>query len=227
MGIVTRRLLVPSLLALATVSARAQFGGLPVQNVEYNPLLFINPQIQRELRLSPAAAAGVQKAFMDEAFKIMPILTGGGGKTTGTQERTRRIFAGVQHMQTRLASMLTTPQRLRLRQLTLQSIGASAALQPKVAAQLGLSKAQRNRLGEAVSAANDAVASKMQRGMSGRDLQNRMPEMTRLQAQAKAQGNQALLTILTPAQRSKWKAMLGKPFNLNGFLGVGALGLGE
>ena len=225
MGIVIPRpLAAVALLALAAASSPAQLPDLTkLANVEYNPLLLINGQVQRELGLAPARAGAIQKAFFDEAYKIMPALTGQGGRTAGTAERTARIFAGVQHMQNRLAAMLTPPQRVRLRQLTLQSIGASAALQPKVSARLGLSAVQRQRLATSVSASNARVAARIQRGMSGRDLQDRMPEMTRLQAQAKEEGNRALLAILTPAQRTKWRAMLGRPFNLNGFLGVGAL----
>ena len=129
-------------------------------------------------------------------------------------------------MEGTLAAMLTPVQRARWRQLTLQSIGASAALQPKVASSLGLTPGQRARLGAAISDANSGVASGLRNGISANQLKNRMPEMTRLQNEAKAKGNQALLAILTPAQRAKWRAMLGRPLPLAGFLGAPAMGIG-
>ena len=228
MAIVVRRAFAPLLLLSLAASSLAQIPGLAgVPNVEYNPLLVINPKVQKELGLPPAKATQLQKAFFEEAMAILPTLTRSPGKAPLSQaERARRTMAGVTHMESRLAGMLTPPQRVRLRQLTLQSIGASAALQPKVAAQLGLTAGQRTRLVSAVGDANEAVAARLNRGVSGQDLQHRMPEMTRLQNNAKLQGDRALMTILTPAQRTKWRAMLGRPLDLSGFLGVGSMGIG-
>lgn len=212
------------LLPLAACAALAQMPGLAgIPNVEYNPLLLINPKVQKELGVPPAKAAQLKKTFVDEGMRFLSSLGTGQGKAPlSTEERNRRMMAAVTHMETRLAAMLTPPQRVRLRQLTLQSIGASAALQPRVAAQLGLTANQRGRLTNAVGDANEAVANRLGKGMS----QSSMVEMTRLQSEAKAQGNRALLAILTPAQRTKWRAMLGRPFDLTGFLGVGSLGVG-
>ena len=220
-----RRLLVASTLPfLVIASAFAQIPSLAnLPSVEYNPLLFINPQVQKELRLSPTAASKLQTTFMQEAYKILPTLSGeANGKPLSQAERTKRTLAAIAGMEKRLVAMLTPAQRLRMRQLTLQSIGATAVLQPKVAASLGLSKGQKARLATSISDANEAVAARMSAGMSAEG----MPELTRLQKEAKIKANRSLLAILTPAQRSKWKAMLGKPFAMSGFLGAPAMGIG-
>ena len=221
----TRRVLATSsFLLLAAASAVAQFPDLSrLPTVEYNPLLFINPQVQKELKLSPTAASKLQTTFMQEAYKILPTLNGApNGKPLSAAERTRRTIAAIGSMEKRLAALLTPAQKNRMRQLTLQSIGAAAALQPKVATRLGLTAGQKAKLATEISDANEAVASRMRNGMSAQT----MPELTRLQAQAKAKGDRSLLSILSVAQRAKWRTMLGKPFNMSGFLGVGSLGIG-
>ena len=229
MGIVTLRILATASLALVSAaSAVAQIPGFPqIPNIEYNPLLLMNPQVQKELRLSPTNASKVQTTFMSEAMKILPVVTSQPGKARlSPAERNRRTFAAVNVMVGRLAALLTPPQRVRLRQLTLQSIGPAAVLQPKVGAALGLTGGQRSSLMRSISDSNARMAGQMQNGRTVRDWQARMPELTRLQNAAKAEGNQALMATLTASQRAKWKAMLGKPFTLSGFLGVGPMGLG-
>lgn len=208
--------------ALAQLPGMSLPGGMQLPNIEYNPLLLINAAVQKELKLSPAAAGKVQSAFMEEAMKLMPVVTGGSnGKPLPPATRTKMMLAGVQKMQTRLAGMLNPTQRTRLRQLTLQSIGPAAVLQPKVATQLGLSPAQKSRLQSSLTAANQKIASGSMQGSTPQDFRARMSQMSKLQAQAKAVGERALSATLTAPQKAKWRSMLGRPFKMSGFLGAG------
>jgi hypothetical protein len=211
-----------SLLLLSASSSFAQIGGMDLPNIEYNPLLLINAAVQKELHLSPATASKVQSTFMNEAMKLLPTVTGGSsGKPPTEAERRSVMMKGVVHMQSTLAALLTPPQRTRLRQLTLQSIGPAAVLQPKVASALGLSSGQRSSLTYSISAANEKISSGRINASSPANVNNRLQEMSHLQEAAKAEGERALNKTLTPAQKSKWRAMLGKPFALKGFLGIG------
>ena len=225
MVIVMRRIFATwTLLLVAAAWAAAQFpGGLNLPNIEYNPVLLINPGVQKELKLSPTAAANVQSVFMSDAMKLLPaIQRGAGGNAMSPQQRTKTMFDGVARMQSRLAALLSPAQRLRLRQLTLQSIGPGSVLQPKVATQLGLSSAQKTRLTNAFAVANKALAVDMtSKHNTAQGWQNDMGRLAKVQAQAKAASNKALFATLTPAQQSKWKAMLGRPFAMSGFMGAG------
>ena len=227
MGIVMRRIFATwTLLLVAAAWAAAQFpGGIDLPNVEYNPVLLINPQVQRELKLSPTTASNVQSVFMSEAMKLLPTLQkGAGGPPMSPRQRAKTMFDGVTRMQNRLAALLSPAQRVRLRQLTLQSIGPGSVLQPKVAAQLGLSSTQKSRLTNAFAVANKALANDMQnKHNTAQGWQNDMGRLAKVQAQAKAASNKALFATLTPAQSSKWKAMLGRPFAMSGFMGAGNL----
>lgn len=224
MGIVIRRLLFVALTLPMAAWAAAQLSNIP--NVEYNPLLVMNAQVQKDLKLSPQGAAKIQNAFMEEAMKLLPVVTSGApnSKPLTAEQRTQKTLAGIAKMQARIAGMLTPTQRVRLRQLTLQSIGPSAVLQPKVASALGLSATQKSKLLSAISASNARLAAQMKNGRSMSDWQQNMGQMTKLQNQAKAEGNKALMATLTASQKAKWKAMLGKPLPLSGFLGAGSMG---
>ena len=224
MGNVLRRLF--AFLALLPAAAFAQFPpGMQLPNVEYNPLLMLNASVQKELRISPAAGAKIQQAFLNDAMKLMPALSGGvKGKAPLTDaQRAKLTLKGIDEMQAHMAALLNPAQKVRLRQLTLQSIGAAAVLQPKVAKGLGLSPTQREKLTARISDANETMANRLNRSRRPAEWRNQMGEMTRLQAEAKAQSQRALMSTLTPAQQAKWKTMLGKPFPMTGFLGVGNL----
>ncbi len=211
-----------TLLLVSASSSFAQMGGMDLPNIEYNPLLLINEAVQKELHLSPATASKVQSTFMSEAMQMVPAITGGSsGKPPTDAQRKSMMMKGITHMQSALAALLTPPQRTRLRQLTLQSIGPSAVLQPKVAGALGLTPGQKSSLMSSLSAANANITSGDISVSSPNNVNNRLQQMSRLQEAAKAAGNRALSVTLTPAQKSKWHAMLGKPFALKGFLGVG------
>lgn len=217
------------LFLLLVTSALAQLpgglglpGGMKLPNIEYNPILLINAAVQKELKMSPASAAKVQNAFMEEAMKLLPVITGNAnGKPLPPAQRTKAMMAGVVKMQTRLAGMLNPAQRVRLRQLTLQSIGPAAVLQPKVATQLGLTAAQKSRLQTSLSTANMKIANNSIQGRNQQDFQARLQQMAKLQAQAKAVGERSLNATLTAPQKAKWRAMLGRPFKMTGFLGAG------
>lgn len=211
-----------SLLVLSITSAFGQIGGMDLPNIEYNPVLLMNPSVLNELHLSPAMKQKVNSTFMDEAMKLLPAITGGSSGKPPTPEQRRSIMMkGITHMQSTLAALLTPPQRTRLRQLTLQSIGPAAVLQPKVATALGLSSSQRSSLQTSLSAANSKIASGNIAATSQSNVNQKLQQMGRLQAEAKAAGERALSATLTPAQKTKWRSMLGKPFPLQGFLGVG------
>lgn len=212
-----------ALLLLSATSAFGQIGGMDLPNIEYNPLLLINEAVQKELHLSPATASKVQSTFMSEAMQMVPAVTGGSsGKPPSEAQRRSMMMKGITHMQSALAALLTPPQRTRLRQLTLQSIGPSAVLQPKVSNALGLSSGQRSSLMSSLSAANAKITSGDIAVSSPNNVNNRLQQMGRLQEAAKAEGERALSVTLTPAQKSRWRAMLGKPFAMKGFLGLGS-----
>jgi len=208
--------------AVAQLPGMSLPGGMKLPNIEYNPVLLINPTIQKELKLSPAGAAKVQNAFMEEAMKLLPAITGGGnGKPMPQAAKMKLMMEGVKKMQTRLASMLNPVQRTRLRQLTLQSIGPAAVLQPNVAKQLGLTATQQSRLKTSILAANSKIAAGSVQGRTQQEFQGQLQRMGKLQEQAKVVGERALNATLTAPQKAKWRSMLGRPFKMSGFLGAG------
>lgn len=215
------------LLLIAAVGAFAQMGGMKPPTVLHNPALLMNPAVQKDLKLSPAVAQKAQGVLMEEGMKMMPLLTGGaqGAKGKSPADRTammKQIFAAYNRMEARTLALLTPSQQARLKQLTLQSLGASAALQPKVAAELGLTAAQKSTLGTKIATIQKSAYSAMSGGQaSPQDWQVRMRQFAAKQQAAKAASEKALLAVLTPAQEKKWNAMLGKRLPLTGAFGMG------
>lgn len=103
--------------------------------------------------------------------------------------------------ETVLDRMLLPTQAERLQQILRQSRGAHALLDPETAQALALTGRQKETLFDALP----------RRGPwhGRRDGPGRGPRPPEDQGK---QGYEAMLRLLTPAQRAKWQAMLGEPF---------------
>lgn len=227
-----RRILLFLLTLLAAVSF-GQFGNpmaaMRSANLEYNPGLIFNPAVHKELKLSPAVASKLSNIVMSEGMKLLPMMSGGGSSPAQQQKAAQAALQSFQAMQSKIAAALTPAQRKRLREITLQSIGPAAVLQPKVAASLGLSSGQKSRLQTSfskISAGAFSSLSAMKPPKAGQSpdpaaWKAQMKKLEAAQKQARARSDAALGAVLTAPQKAKWKAMLGRPMNLTGLAGVG------
>jgi serine/threonine protein kinase len=117
-------------------------------------------------------------------------------------ERGRRVVAQARLSEAELNAILTPEQQARLHQIGLQSEGSGAFRDPEVAAQLGLTPDQRER----IRVIEDDAAFGWMRAMG------RMPSSEIRQPEAKDRStNQRLLAVLTDEQVRKWSAMTGEP----------------
>lgn len=164
------------------------------------------PEVQQELKMTPAQIAKIDEAqqavreAMAEAFQ--------GGFRNMTPEEQQRAAGKVEEIQEKaVASILDQTQLKRYKELQLQQMGAMALLRPSVARELGLTEQQTARLRE--------IQQKQQQEM--RDMfQNASPEerqqMFQRMQELRKKNDEALLAVLTPAQKTKWTQMQGAPF---------------
>jgi hypothetical protein len=155
------------------------------------PLLLLSrPDIRADLGLTAKQVADADAAISylhDRAAELR-------GKTGPQAIAARRAVDEAQRDW--FVANLTPEQRDRLIQIDLQWEGHSALVsRPVVADALGLSNEQRAALKRAVEARDAARAA----GRSGQSTDEQV-----LVRQA--------LSVLTPAQRERWWAMLGRPF---------------
>lgn len=116
-------------------------------------------------------------------------------------ERGRRAVAQARVNEAELDTILTVRQQARLRQIGLQSEGPGAFRDPEVAAALGLTPEQRER----VRVIEDDTTFGWMRGLG------RGPASQGITPEPQRSVNDRLLAVLTPEQARKWRELTGEP----------------
>ncbi|MEJ5170631.1 MAG: hypothetical protein WHU10_06560 [Fimbriimonadales bacterium] len=231
------RLLLALLLALAAPLLRGQNAPPSLERIGLT--LLTSADIRRELKLSKEVSAQVEAEFKAYVEKAQSLFRG-----KNTQAEQQAALAELRKVQdgtaARILAKLTPAQRLRLRQLTLQSQSVLLILHPEVVKELGLTSAQITKLKEIREKAEakvrelemrrrsqlDAVP-KPKQGAGQKEVQD---YNQRLQAEIQSfaaadqkqiqawsrETEQASLAVLTPTQRKKWDQMLGPKFRRPG-----------
>jgi hypothetical protein len=193
--------------------------GISMPSLWYNPVLLMDPGVQKELKLSQAASNNISGIIISEAMKMGPAaMSMMGGKAPSQADASRKaplIQEGYVKMQKACTDNMNATQLERLHQITLQSFGPMSLLDPKIGSQVGLTPAQENKLQSELTklaAVKRASVSKM--------FSNGMKPDPAAQAASKAKSDALLNTVLTAKQRAKWKALQGKPYQLTGIAAI-------
>jgi serine/threonine protein kinase len=179
----TRR--VETILAdLAVLRAAGQLY-LLIQPTALDDLHLDDGQRARVSELSARAAARWKDAFGDPARLPPP------------SERVRIALEQARANEAEVDAILTPPQRVRLRQIALQSEGPAAFREPEVVEALGLTPAQRERIRAIEDEALFGRIREMQSGKPPEDAGK--PAMGRI------------LALLTAEQARRWNDLAGDP----------------
>lgn len=198
--------------------------------------LLTDKNIQRHLKLDKN-----QIKLLETTFKWYGSQAGRIQKTNKDPKNAMRQIAVLQlQAADRLLAALSPMQKARLKQLGLQSYGPFSVLAPDVEKEIGLTSAQKKRLRaiqrqavdsaaalvkERAAVANavpwpkdqndkaqrDAYVAKLREAMAKRSA----ADTKRAQAMKK-QSDRKAFSVLTPIQRKKWDAMIGKKFPIPG-----------
>lgn len=131
----------------------------------------------------------------------------------------RKRMESVQKSQAECLALLSAPQKARLRQITIQQLGAQAMYNPEIKKELGLNDSQTKRIGDLMQETFRKVFAGSPRKLgekpSREQTMKQMEDFAKKQQAAKAKVDDEAAKVLTPAQLSKWKAMKGKPFKID------------
>lgn len=222
------------LLICAAAAASAQLYPAKLGMVQDASFHLGEPRVQIELKMSSAQVQSVVDLLNKHAE---------GQRGFGTQLNSAKPdqYGAIQRQMdaldgqtsSRLVGTLTVPQKKRLRQMALQANGPFAIRNISVAQDLALTPEQRQKV-EAVA----QTTIKTMDALSGKQADDivKLPQpnpqdtkavktyeskkitiMKRYQPQLdqiEKKGKNGVLALLTPAQKTKWKTLLGKPFKL-------------
>ncbi len=191
-----------------------QFGGRQ-GGMFGGPMLLLRQDVQKELNLSQTQITKVQeliRSLAPQGGQRQPGqppdrerggqgLRGQGGMQDAMRENQEKMEKG-------LKEILNTTQFNRYRELDLQFAGAQAVLRPDISKELGLNETQINRIREIQRQNREQMREQFQQGGGQRDPQ----AMAQAREAYRKKLNDAILGVLTAAQKDKWQKMLGKPF---------------
>lgn len=192
------------------IGASAQMPSMP--SLWYNPALLMIPAVQKDLNVSPEVAQKATQAMIKEAMKSGPAVSGLMAGKTPTSEQMKEATAALKRMQDAATKDLSPAQKARLHEITLQSYGAKALLDPKVAEQVGLTATQASNLKSAVGRVEQSEKTAYKASSSGKGF-----DMSAMQSAAEVRRKQtdaALNSILNPKQKQKWLSLQGKQIDL-------------
>ena len=132
-------------------------------------------------------------------------------RTAGQDPETRRkAFENIgKKIVEEVNQILTSCQRTRLREIAIQVNGFSAASQPDVQKDLGLTETQKSKIADLMTRMQKAGRDAWQKVQSG-EIQ--MADMQETQKKNQKILNDEIGKILTQAQKDKFKTLAGKTF---------------
>ena len=203
--------LVVGLILAVGIGAHAQAPGMP--SLWYNPALMMDPAVQKDLHVSQDVAQKAVQAMMQTAMKVGPAAMSAAGGTTPTPAQQKELIAALDRMQKDTTKDLTPAQKARLHEITLQSYGPKALLDPKIGAQVGLTAVQTDKLRTELFKVAHAQAQAM-RAQNGGKTGFNLQAIQETAKKGRTQSEAVLARVLTPVQRAKWKNLQGRPITL-------------
>jgi hypothetical protein len=174
--------------------------------------LVFRDKVQKELKLADEQKKKLEKRLQDMGEDAMPFFQ----KLQAAQPEDRQKIhhAYVEKAQETLTAFLEgalNPEQLkRLRQLMLQREGLFALGHPEVMKELEITDEQRQQFGEVVQAMQQKIAPLMQEAEKGGNAE----EIRRKVMKIREDDVRRIEALLTDAQKTQWKKMLGKPLDL-------------
>jgi len=224
-GTVVRVISGLTLLAASPVPAAAEHYPPFEEAIRSSPAgLCLRPEVRKELALTDAQVATLPQALKPalEAYDA-GVKALAGLEPAAARERHQKLAAEARVGATKaIDGVLTPAQAKRLRQIDMQERWPAVLLDPDVQKELGLTDAQKKKLGE-VTADYERKSGRLKRGTSGGAAAKTIPgtdiplagqdPLTGVTpAMLRKEYALAMKTVLTPGQQTKWDELVGKPF---------------
>ena len=169
--------------------------------------LLSRPEVKTELKITDAQGKKLEAALKPPAGQTGGGQRGPGGPGGGDQAAMQKRNA---ERDAKIKGVLSATQYKRYHELRLQQSRLSGLADPTVAAKIGVTKAQQDKIRGIQTKAMEAMRAQFQGGAAGT-----RPDMDKMRSsfeKARKDTDAKILATLTAAQKTKWTALLGKPF---------------
>ena len=169
-------------------------GGFGMGRSMGSAFILMRADVQKELKLT-----ATQKSTVEKKMQALMPKPGAAGQRPDFKKLSDQAKAVVK-------STLTAAQYKRYEELSLQMQGAGALGRDDIAAKLGLTAAQKQKIQTISKSAGDQMRQTFEKNRNNPDAARKAAESLRTSTNTK------VLAVLTPAQKAKWLTMIGKPF---------------
>ncbi len=175
------------------------------------PFIVFREKVLDELKVSDEQREKLNQYVMEQIMETGPFLE---SLTETGQEREKKLNEhrkiALEKLAKHLKDVLQPGQRTRLRQVTLQQEGAFALGQEDVRKELKITQAQLMKFMAIVHELQMKVESLVKEAQSGGNPEEIRPKIEKL----RKDHAQKLEAVLTDAQKTQWKELLGPPFEV-------------
>ena len=202
--------------------------------LEVISLVTSNADLQSDLKVTDAQKEKLKAIADKEAEtrkKAFEGFKGGkGGKGGFDKDRIAEFQKNREENRKAIEGILTADQKMRVKQIQLQADGVRAFADEEVASQLNLNETQKNKIKGIGEDYRKDVGELFGRRGGGFDQEKAAENAKKREKLSKA-AMADIEDVLTDEQRSKWKTMVGAPFDTSklrtGFGGRGGFGGGK
>lgn len=222
-----------ALLALVAVASIATAHADAFDRQVASIVLLQNRNVQTDMKITEAQRTKMN-VFAESFNKTQKDYLEGLKKQKNPQRDTKKEIAMVADLKTKVLSILSENQIVRLRQISLQAIGVAALADETVAKRVGLSAAQITKVRTTVDNGlkagqkinEDAIATarkgikepktdaerKTAQAAFDKNMKAIAPGAQKKLDQIRNQSIKDVLAVLTPAQKTVWKGLIGPEF---------------
>jgi peroxiredoxin len=167
-------------------------------------VLLHEPAVVAELRLTPEQQTSYRNLIDELDLRYFPL------RNKSPEDATAGIVQIVSDARTRLKEILQPAQRQRLTGLLMWRAGTSAMFDEEISPRMRLTDTQRTRIQEIQTETASAVAQLEQQANQGKDREPLEKQFVEL----KTDEQKRILGLLRAEQRTTWKEMHGKTFDV-------------
>lgn len=216
-----RTLLTSFFVLLACLASSQGFRAAAPNLLEAGAGYLMIPAVQKELGLSPGTAKQISNKYMSSMQGMTRPSANRSNPPSQAQAQAdfQERIKKMRKIQQDCIALLSPSQKARLKEITIQQLGATAFLNAEVKKAVGVTPPQEKKIGEIVKNGTmrmfSSLSGKGNQPRSSSDMQKRMAEFSKKQAEWQKKMLADSLKTLKPDQQAKWKAIQGKPFKLD------------
>jgi peroxiredoxin len=176
----------------------------PYAGIDPYWILIHEPQVLKDLELTAAERKAVQKVTDELDLRFFPL------RNQPPAEARAALTKIIGEAEQGLSAVLRPAQLRRLNEILMRKLGTAALLREDVAARMSYVGSQSEQIQQIMSETERSVEALQKQARDGKTIESLQEEYVKLKTDEQIR----ILELLSPAQRTKWRELVGRPFEM-------------